>query len=475
MKNKLIFFLIIITNFCNAQSLPSFYKTFIDSSSISGVNDVQRLNNNFQLAGIYNKNDTSKGYLLEVDSIGNIIKQSFLSNNPYKCTGLGKNIITSNKNYSFGGSNLCQTLGDPFNTYITASLRNNDSVLWRINSNNINNDNSAVQLLYKNNLLHVLSTIDYYEKSSRANLMVLDTNGTVILDKDIQDTTYKYNFMRDFTILPDSSYFVLGYRENPVPMRSGRIWIQHWDKLGNVLMSKNVLDSDYVYFTKMLPINDTEIVTSGSHLDWNGSGNYITCLLKMNLNGDVKFNKLYSYDSIITEGDNYYNRIIKTNSNDYLIHTEMLLYKVDANGTLIWKNNLINSIDGFITNTIETINKGFYIFGNVKKSSNNSDQIIFMALVDSLGNFEFATTINPITKEKESFTIYPNPSNSVININSTMHDDIKEIVLYNSMGVFVNKYNSNINKIDLSKYANGQYFLKISYNQKFETKKIIKQ
>ena len=63
--------------------------------------------------------------------------------------------------------------------------------------------------------------------------------------------------------------------------------------------------------------------------------------------------------------------------------------------------------------------------------------------------------------KSNSFSIYPNPSNDIINI-SLSKDEIKEIIIFNVYGEKITQKNliveSNL-KVDLTDYSNGTYFI----------------
>ena len=65
------------------------------------------------------------------------------------------------------------------------------------------------------------------------------------------------------------------------------------------------------------------------------------------------------------------------------------------------------------------------------------------------------------TLKSNSFSIYPNPSNDIINI-SLSKDEIKEIIIFNVYGEKITQKNliveSNL-KVDLTDYSNGTYFI----------------
>ena len=80
--------------------------------------------------------------------------------------------------------------------------------------------------------------------------------------------------------------------------------------------------------------------------------------------------------------------------------------------------------------------------------------------------------------KSNSFSIYPNPSNDIINI-SLFKDEIKEIIIFNVYGEKITQKNliveSNL-KVDLSDYSNGTYFIVAINNDLSKTvKKFILQ
>ena len=82
------------------------------------------------------------------------------------------------------------------------------------------------------------------------------------------------------------------------------------------------------------------------------------------------------------------------------------------------------------------------------------------------------------TLKSNSFSIYPNPSNDIINI-SLSKDEIKEIIIFNVFGEKITQKNliveSNL-KVDLSDYSNGTYFIVAINNDLSKTvKKFILQ
>ena len=86
----------------------------------------------------------------------------------------------------------------------------------------------------------------------------------------------------------------------------------------------------------------------------------------------------------------------------------------------------------------------------------------------------WATTVGVDVNVKPEFSIYPNPSNGVFNVNFSQVNNIKVV---NTLGavIFEEKVDASaMNKtIDLSGFANGIYFISVSNSNGTSNKKII--
>ena len=82
--------------------------------------------------------------------------------------------------------------------------------------------------------------------------------------------------------------------------------------------------------------------------------------------------------------------------------------------------------------------------------------------------------LDDISLEDNSITIYPNPTNSEVNISS--QNIINSIEIFNSLGqrVYQSVVNSNTKTIDISSFSNGVYILGVNTENGVIRKKIIK-
>ena len=71
------------------------------------------------------------------------------------------------------------------------------------------------------------------------------------------------------------------------------------------------------------------------------------------------------------------------------------------------------------------------------------------------------STVEVLEEVSDLSMIYPNPSNGIFNIDKDILHQIKSLELYNTQGVKLQVWSSQIsNSIDLSTYKSGVYLLK---------------
>ncbi|WP_300570547.1 T9SS type A sorting domain-containing protein, partial [Flavobacterium sp.] len=76
--------------------------------------------------------------------------------------------------------------------------------------------------------------------------------------------------------------------------------------------------------------------------------------------------------------------------------------------------------------------------------------------------------------DTNAFKFYPNPVNNILNLSYAQ--EITNLEVFNFMGqqIFVKKVNATTTQIDMSSFANGAYFVKVSAGSEAKTIKIIK-
>lgn len=87
----------------------------------------------------------------------------------------------------------------------------------------------------------------------------------------------------------------------------------------------------------------------------------------------------------------------------------------------------------------------------------------------------FAVLSNPIFEIDDSITIYPNPTASILNIDSDF--TIESMELYDVQGRILETVlvSEKITKLDISSKSKGIYFLKIKSEKGSKVEKVVKE
>lgn len=103
----------------------------------------------------------------------------------------------------------------------------------------------------------------------------------------------------------------------------------------------------------------------------------------------------------------------------------------------------------------------------------------FNGNADDFGVNFWSTVLNVSDLEsKSSFTIFPNPSKSIITIDLNTSTSSLTFEVFNILGKQIDKQqftNTNTTQVDVSNWSNGLYLIKISNGNSIETKRFIKQ
>jgi Secretion system C-terminal sorting domain len=115
---------------------------------------------------------------------------------------------------------------------------------------------------------------------------------------------------------------------------------------------------------------------------------------------------------------------------------------------------------------IESNPKGFYQFVD---NNIQSRAYYRLKIVDNDGRFEYSKTIVITRKAKDAVSIYPNPTEGILNIST---DDYEQaFVVVNSIGQVVLQGEQLDKTINLQPLPNGFYYLKIGT----QTMKVVKE
>lgn len=152
-----------------------------------------------------------------------------------------------------------------------------------------------------------------------------------------------------------------------------------------------------------------------------------------------------------------------------------------------------------ITSTSKNISHSYSQYGTYEVciTVNNwrcTDTFCDSVGLDSLGNLKssgftvefvdsnFVTSVEDLAQadaKLEGVTVYPNPSKNIFNVDLSKIDiqsEVLEMELYSTYGglILKRRLNSPMEKVDLSNYADGLYFLRLSLGDKVAVEKLIK-
>lgn len=213
-------------------------------------------------------------------------------------------------------------------------------------------------------------------------------------------------------------------------------------------------------------------------------------------------------------------------------NSDLWFIKINGTGVIQWQNTIGGAEDDYVPYGFEKSAGGFVfaaeslsnISGDKTENSNNNSSDIWLIELNSNGNliadktfgtnssenpeqivqtsdgnFVIASTIDELSidnteapngetdywlfkvdkntlsiidRNDTALTIYPNPTNHFININS--NSTIKETTLLDLNGRIISKFKSSKNEIDISNFVNGIYLLQIKTDVTVITKRIVK-
>lgn len=119
------------------------------------------------------------------------------------------------------------------------------------------------------------------------------------------------------------------------------------------------------------------------------------------------------------------------------------------------------------------INSG-YGAGYVKVFDNNSNQIVYSdgQFGAQFNYYIYADSPSAIEENLDELSIYPNPANSMLNIQSSTQ--IQSVELFNIQGQLVIK-EGNVNQINVSSLTNGVYMIRIATDNGVKVQKFVKE
>ena len=407
---------------------------------------------------------------------------------------LGKYKIYPNTNTDLYDVNY--VINSQYNSYLSSSINYNDISIASSTSTNLYYFPITIANPYSDVSVNIVGVTQprpgftYKNRIIYKNNGVSTTSGTISFTKDTDVTitsisnasaiTNSTGFTLDYNnLLPQESRFVdvvmsvpniptvnLGdLLTNSVSISSS---VTDIDLLNNTSSLNQVVVGSYDPNDKMESHGETININSFTNDDYlyytirfqnTGSANAINIEIQDLLNSQLNLSTLRMVGS----------------SHDYTL--------VREGNQLTWSfvginlPSILQSVElsqGFVTFKIKP-NPGYAVNDMIP----NTAEIYFDFNPAIITNTFQTTFVNPLSNENfllNEITIYPNPTNNILNINyGTSAIDIKSVQIHDMLGKIVYQSQSKVETIDLSNFNSGIYLLDITTESNGKiTKKLIK-
>jgi len=417
-----------------------------------GEDIIEMTNSNLVITGLkYNGLSDAYGYIIEVNKLGQVIRQLTFSDPNYSVNDLGFNsICTINNKYYVTGYNNNDTFGDHYADICVMSSDTLGVSNWNIKYGDTLVNDIGKRILTNNMFLYVLAD---KQLNYDPTFMKLDTNGNVIWVKSYNTPNMFGKASKGLLLLQDSTFILAG--DGNITAIAKDKWMIRTDKNGDTLFSKILSNTGSGWVTNICQSYDTSFYLLGNSL--------FKCDYQGNLLSDIyypEFNVAYS--------------MCKTKDSNFVIggyiNGDFSLTKIDKSGNVIWNGTYDNNgHNDEISKVIATSDGGFVMCGS---SYFQGVPDILVIKVDSIGELHYATIINPISEEKDNVIIYPNPTSGNIFIKSSL--PFEQINVYSMNGQLIKSIKGK-EYINISDFCKGNYVVEVLSNGKSFKQRIIRQ
>jgi hypothetical protein len=325
-------------------------------------------------------------------------------------------------------------------------------------------------------------------------IVKLNNLGVIQWQKSLGGTSYEYvNSIENTT---DGGYIVGGCSFSNDGDVSGNhggwdYWMVKIDSLGVMQWQKCLGGSGDDQMGLARQVSDGGFIMSGTSTsnDGNVTGNHGMSdfwVVKVDSIGDIQWQKSLggsfterawsiqetSFGEYVVVGES---GSADGDVTDHIDSYDYWIVNLNSFGAIQWKKSLGGTGSEWARSVTETTDGGFVLAGETQSNDGevtfnhgSNDYWIVKLYMGTVGIKE--------VMDEQSMTIYPNPFKSFVNIVLADKNYIK-VELYNAFGdlVFQNQKDLDQIQVDLSNYANGLYFVKIFYDEKVVTKRIVKQ
>jgi hypothetical protein len=186
-------------------------------------------------------------------------------------------------------------------------------------------------------------------------------------------------------------------------------------------------------------------------------------------------NTLYMENDIRVMQRNYY---LTDNSNNWTsqaISRYNISYDTSSNANYPIYPTISVFFEGW-EKWFDIINTQYPIAQDERWRENNNTGMLSYVETSTYNYEEVVLGINNIEKQNENISVYPNPTNDILNIEVQENSKPLQITLYNTLGKEVMRTNLSSSQINIANLPQGLYLLNISSNGKIlNTEKIVKK
>lgn len=273
-------------------------------------------------------------------------------------------------------------------------------------------------------------------------------------------------------------------------------WILKLDTVGNILWQKTIGGNKKDDLSTMIITNDGGYLLTGSSKSNISGDKNEDCegiddfwIVKLNANGEIEWqNTIGGSDIDISTS------IIQTSDNGYLVGgysksnisgkktensmgmEDYWIIKLNNDGSIAWQN----TIGGDNTDVLSSVSEntdGSLVLGGSSKSGMTGDKTVGEASISEsywVINHSEILDIKDFSSQNK-LTIYPNPFQSELNIETESF--IETFKIYDINGRLINEFKNikNPEILDLSRLDRGLYFAEFSNSSNITIKKVIKE
>lgn len=482
-KFSILFFIgLIAQNPCSSQNvyLDSTYNLF---NGTEYARAIFRDSIGYSIFGV-TKPDTNgfRPCMMKIDDEGNKLYEKTI---PVSGFDHGSNLSNTNfiksldGGFVYAGTALHQEEIDSSWVAIVKFDSNGDTVFikrfsnpdknWRVNSI-VQNDDGSYLLAGKQ---------DLSQENSKMLLLKIDQQGNFIWSQTYGNSTDIRNIK---TITKANNGFILGGYRTIGSAYYGLL--TKVDLLGNILWQQTLPDMSLIWNLNKLSDGNYVAVGRHIHIHYPGNSSWGNCLaLKFSENGNIIWSNNYGR---IEEVGSFLNFLELNNGNllftgsqgeeEGFLNDAFILKTLpdgDSIGAVINNKCGLNSTENYV----DVLEKGDGNLIAVGSFWMGCTPDFWVVGLDSLGCHEQGCESLSIDESPESetdniFSIYPNPSENIFKISTSINNF--SLKIYSTTGMVIHEDLESPSQIDLSGYDSGLYILEFINNGKMKRKRIIK-